>query len=89
MRLKPPDLLTYALENYPSSCKVEDARNHYADSKRGKDGVPGTVTLYVPDEILMALRGPVADERFKMLLVAVPREVEERSQSLIVLPGEA
>ena len=87
--MNPADLLTYALEKYAARCKVRDARACYADSKRGKDGVEGTVTLHVPDEILLALRGPPADERFKLLLVTVPREVEQRSVSLIVLPGEA
>ncbi len=89
MKLKPPDLLAYALRHYAGQCKVHDARNCYVDSKRGKDGAEGTVTLHVPDEILLALRGPPADERFKLLLVTVPREVEERSRSLIVLAGEA
>lgn len=83
------DLLAYALKHYAGQCRVHDARACYADSKRGKDGLEGTVTLHVPDEILLALRGPPADERFKLLLVVVPRDVEERSESLILLPGEA
>ena len=43
--------------------------------------------LSVPDEVVKSLRGR-REEKDLVLLVRVPKEILERSESLIVLPGE-
>ena len=45
------------------------------------------MTLSVPDEVVKSLKGN-RDDRDLVLLVRVPKEILERSESLIVLPGE-
>jgi hypothetical protein len=59
------------------------------DSARQNAKRPAYVTLSVPDEIVKNLRGSRSnEERDLVLLVRVPKEILERSESLIVLPGE-
>jgi hypothetical protein len=42
----------------------------------------------VPDDVVKSLKGGRKEDRDLVLLVRVPRQVQERSESLIVLPGE-
>ena len=58
------------------------------DSARGNDKRPAYVKLAVPDDFVKALRGPADRRRDLWLLVRVPKEVQERSESRIVLPHE-
>ena len=79
--------LTYALEKYPERVEVVPLEQLVTDSARQNPKRPAYVTLAVPDEIVKGLKG-TKDSRDLVLLVRVPKEVLERSESLIVLPGE-
>ena len=57
------------------------------DSARQNSKRPAYVTLAVPDEVVKSLKGS-RDDRDLVLLVRVPKEILERSESRILLPGE-
>ena len=82
--------MSYALEKYPERVEMVPIEQIVTDSARQNPKRPAYVTLAVPDEIVKNLRGSRSgnEERDLVLLVRVPKEVLERSESLIVLPGE-
>ena len=79
--------LAYALEKYPERVEMVPIEQLVTDSARQNAKRPAYVTLAVPDEVVKSLKGG-RDDRDLVLLVRVPKEVLERSESLIVLPGE-
>jgi hypothetical protein len=83
----PRKSLTYALEKYPERVELVPIRELVTDSARQNPKRPAYVTLQVPDEIVKGLRGR-PDDTDLVLLVRVPKEVLERSESRILLPGE-
>jgi hypothetical protein len=82
--------LTFALEKYPERVEMLPLEELVLESARQNDKRPAYVKLAVPDDMVKALKGPrgPADERDLVLLVRLPRQVLERSESRIVLPGE-
>ncbi|HEY0514658.1 MAG TPA: hypothetical protein VGH73_22345 [Thermoanaerobaculia bacterium] len=86
----PRKALTYALEKYPERVELVPLAELVTDSARQNAKRPAYVTLAVPDEVVKSLKGGRADsgDRDLVLLVRVPKEILERSESLIVLPGE-
>jgi hypothetical protein len=88
----PRKALSYALEKYPERVEMVPIEQIVTDSARQNPKRPAYVTLAVPDEIVKNLRGGRSgrgnEDRDLVLLVRVPKEVLERSESLIVLPGE-
>jgi hypothetical protein len=84
----PRKALSYALEKYPERVEMVPIEQIVTDSARQNPKRPAYVTLAVPDEIVKNLKGRRGDEHDLVLLVRVPKEVLERSESLIVLPGE-
>jgi hypothetical protein len=85
----PRKALSYALEKYPERVEMVPIEQIVTDSARQNPKRPAYVTLAVPDEVVKSLKGGRAgEERDLVLLVRVPKEVLERSESLIVLPGE-
>lgn len=80
--------LAYALEKYPERVEMVPLRELVTESARQNDKRPAFVKLSVPDEIVKQLRGRPGDDADLVLLVRVPREVLQRQDSLIVLPGE-
>ena len=81
--------MSYALEKYPERVEMVPIEQLVTDSARQNPKRPAYVTLSVPDEIVKSLKGGRSgEERDLVLLVRVPKEVLERSESLIVLPGE-
>jgi len=80
--------LSYALEKYPERVEMVPIEQIVTDSARQNPKRPAYVTLAVPDEVVKSLKGNRNEERDLVLLVRVPKEVLERSESLIVLPGE-
>ncbi len=84
--------MSYALEKYPERVEMVPIEQLVTDSARQNPKRPAYVTLSVPDEIVKNLRGSRSDrgseDRDLVLLVRVPKEILERSESLIVLPGE-
>ena len=83
----PRNALAYALEKYPERVEMVPIAQLVTDSARQNAKRPAYVTLAVPDEVVKSLKGN-RDDRDLVLLVRVPKEILERSESLIVLPGE-
>ena len=83
----PRKALAYALEKYPERVEMVPLEQIVTDSARQNAKRPAYVTLAVPDEVVKSLKGS-RDDRDLVLLVRVPKEVLERSESLILLPGE-
>ena len=79
--------LAYALEKYPERVEMVPLHELVTESARQNDKRPAFVKLSVPDEIVKQLRGR-SDDTDLVLLVRVPKEVLQRKDSLIVLPGE-
>jgi hypothetical protein len=79
--------LLYALEKYPEKVEMVPIEELVTDSARQNPKRPAYVTLAVPDEVVKSLRGR-SEDRDLLLLVRVPKAVLQRSESLIVLPGE-
>lgn len=81
------ETLLFALEKYPDKIQAIDLEELVIESARQNPKRPAYVKVAVPDEWVKALRGP-RQGRNRWLLVEVPRDVEERSGSSIILPGE-
>ncbi len=85
----PAEALLYALEKYPERLAMVRLDQLVVDSARGNEKRPAYLKLAVPDEIVKALRGAPERRKDLYLLVSIPKEVMERSESSIILPGEA
>lgn len=83
----PRKSLAYALEKYPERVEMVPLEELVTDSARQNPRRPAYVTLQVPDDLVKSLRGG-KESKDMVLLVRVPKEILERSESLIVLPGE-
>ncbi|HEY7214815.1 MAG TPA: hypothetical protein VIC28_09305 [Thermoanaerobaculia bacterium] len=83
----PLKALSYALEKYPDRVEMVPIEELVTDSARQNPKRPAYVTLAVPDEVVKSLKGG-RESRDLVLLVRVPKEILERSESRIVLPGE-
>lgn len=83
----PLKTLSYALEKYPERVEMVPIEQIVTDSARQNPKRPAYVTLAVPDEVVKSLKGG-REERDLVLLVRVPKEILERSESRILLPGE-
>ena len=84
----PLKALTFALEKYPQKVAMIPIREVVLESARQNDKRPAWVKLAVPDEVVKGLKGARTGENDLVMLVMVPREVSERSESRIILPGE-
>ncbi|HEX3525862.1 MAG TPA: hypothetical protein VH988_02240 [Thermoanaerobaculia bacterium] len=80
--------LTFALEKYPEKVAMIPIQELALERARKNDKRDAWVKLAVPDEIVKGLRGSRAEEGDLVMLVVVPKEVSERSESRIILPGE-
>ena len=83
----PRKALSYALEKYPERVELVPIEQLVTDSARQNPKRPAYVTLAVPDEVVKSLKGG-RENRDLVLLVRVPKEILERSESRILLPGE-
>ena len=79
--------LAFALEKYPERIEAVPIRELVAESARQNEKRPAFVKLNVPDDVVKGLRGR-PEETDLVLIVRLPREVLQRQDSLIVLPGE-
>ena len=79
--------LAFALEKYPERVELAPLRDLMMDSARQNAKRPAYVKLAVPDDVVKSLRGS-RDSDDLVLLVRVPKTVQERADSPIVLPGE-
>lgn len=83
----PRDHLAYALDKYKERVEVAPLETLLVDSARQNPKRPAYVKLAVPDELVKSLRGSRSQSDM-ILLVRVPKEVQKRADSPIVLPGE-
>ena len=79
--------LRFALDKYPERVEAMPLTELVLDSARAKPKRPAYVKLAVPDEVVKSLRGSRQSDDL-VLLVRVPKAVEDRAGSPIVLPGE-
>lgn len=84
----PLKTLSYALDKYPEKVALIPLQELLIESARKNDKRDAYVKLAVPDEVVKTLRGSRNEEKDLVMLVIVPKEVQQRSESLIVLPGE-
>jgi hypothetical protein len=87
MRDRRTEQLFRALEKFPQRVEITPAADLLLDSRRANPKHPASIELAVPDEVVKDLRGS-PDRGDLLFLVRVPREVVERAESRIVLPGE-
>jgi hypothetical protein len=80
--------LTFALEKYPEKVAMIPLRELLLESARKNDKRTAWVKIAVPDDVVKGLKGNRDQEGDLVMLVVVPKEVSERSESLIILPGE-
>lgn len=83
----PRKSLEFALEKYPQRTQVAQIDQLVIESARQNAKRPAWIKVAVPDEIVKGLRGGKSTTDL-VLLVQIPREVLERADSRIVLPGE-
>lgn len=83
----PRRLLSYALETYPDRVEVAPVDQILLEAARQNAKRPAYLKLAVPDDVVKQLRGS-RQQKDLILLLRVPREVQERAESPIVLPGE-
>ncbi len=84
----PLQSLAFALEKYPEKVQATPVDQLLMESARQNDKRPAYVKLAVPDDVVKALRGSSDKRKDLLFLVSVPKEVQERSESRIILPGE-
>ncbi len=84
----PRKSLAFALEKYPQRVEAVPVTKLVMESARQNAKRPAYVKMAMDDEVVKALRGPEDRRRDLWLLVRVPKEVLERSESRIVLPHE-
>jgi len=84
---EPLEKLAFSLERYPDRVETIDLRRLVMESARQNPKRPAYVKLAVPDEIVKSLRG-TGEEGDLLLLVRIPRDVLERQDSRLILPGE-
>ncbi|MCP4661113.1 MAG: hypothetical protein GY856_37400 [bacterium] len=86
--LNPEKSLAFALEKYPGRVEIVPIEKLLLDSARGNEKRSAYVKLAVPDDVVKALRGSADRSQELLLLVRVPKEILERSESPIILPRE-
>jgi hypothetical protein len=82
------DELLSAAERYPAAVSVVLARDFLVDSARGRSGAPGRITLRCDDDVVLSLKGPAAQQKWKVIMVAIRQEAIDRAASPIIVPGE-
>jgi hypothetical protein len=79
--------LRFALDKYPEKIELVPVEQLLIDSARQNPKRPAYIKLAVPDEMVKSVRGK-RENRDVVLLVRISRDVLERADSRIVLPGE-
>lgn len=84
----PVEALVFALQKYPERVEMVPLADLVEESARAKPNRMAYVKINVPDELVKALRGDPEKSRSQYFVVSIPKDVQERSESLIILPGE-
>lgn len=82
------EALLFALEKYPERLEIVPLEDLVTETARQNARRSAYVKLSLPDEVVKSLRGSSERRKDMLLLVSVPKEVQERSESPIILPGE-
>jgi hypothetical protein len=82
----PRQALAFALERYPERVESVPVGKLLIESARQNPKRPAFLKLAVPDEIVKSVRGGAGGDL--VLLVRIPKDVLERRESRIILPGE-
>ena len=80
--------LVFALEKYPERVAVTPVKNLVMEAAREKSARPAYLKIAVDDDDVKAIRGSEDKAKDMLLLVRIPKDVQERSTSSIILPGE-
>ena len=83
----PQKSLAFALENHPQRVETIDVRELVMESARQNPKRPAYLQLAVPDDFVKSVRGRREDGDL-VLLVRIPKEVLQRQDSRIILPGD-
>jgi hypothetical protein len=78
--------LAFALERYPERVESVPVGKLVLESARQNPKRPAYLKLAVPDEVVKSVRGGAGGDL--VLLVRIPKDVLERRESRIILPGE-
>lgn len=81
------DQLAYAWEKCPHRLSIYDLSALLVEGARKNDKRPAWLKVMVPDDVVKNLWGKEG-LRDEYLIVRIPREISERSNSLIILPNE-
>ncbi len=84
----PAQSLAFAVEKYPERVMAVPVDKLLMESARQNEKRPAYVKIAVPDESVKSLRGSPDKSKDLVLLVTIPKEILERSESSIILPGE-
>lgn len=84
---RPDETLAYALENHPQRVETVDVRELLMESARQNPKRPAYLQLAVPDDLVKSVRGRKEDGDL-VLLVRIPKEILQRRDSRIILPGD-
>ena len=84
----PRQALAFALEKYPEQVEAVPVSELVMESARAKPRRPAYLKLAVPDEVVKSVRGSAERSPDMFFLVRIPKDVQERSESSIILPGE-
>lgn len=83
----PLKTLTYALEHHAGQVEVVNLRRLVTESARQNRKRPAYVKLALPDEVVQSVRGR-PDAGDTVLVVRIPKDVADRQDSNIILPGD-
>jgi hypothetical protein len=83
----PLEALRFALDKYPEKVELVPLQQLVTESARQNERRPAWAKIALPDDVVKALRGGDTQGEL-LLLVRVPRDVVQRTDSRIVLPGE-
>ena len=84
----PAQSLAFAVEKYPERVRAVRVDKLLMESARQNEKRPAYVKIAVPDEAVKPLRESPDKSKDLVLLVTIPKEILERSESSIILPGE-
>jgi hypothetical protein len=84
----PRKALTFALDKYPERVELLPVQELVIESARQNAKRPAYIKLAVPDDLVKSLKGGPDGSHDLVLVVRLPREVLQRAESRIVLPGE-
>ncbi len=78
--------LRLALKHHADEVSFYPVTPNVAEMRRGRNGAPGAITVRVPDETVLSIRGSDQEKRDMLVFVRIPRAVVKELESGLVLP---